>query len=150
MALEIGQQAPDFTLVDENNEAVTLSELRGQPVVLVFYTFDFSGICTSELCDIRDNRQDWTGSGARVYGVSRDSRFAHAAFRAAEGITHPLLADTKGEVARAYGTWNEDLAAAERLTVVIDGEGKVAYAQQNPIPHARDHSDVLAAIRAAS
>ena len=150
MALEIGTEAPDFTLVDENNDKVTLSALRGSPVVLVFYTFDFSGICTSELCDIRDNRQDWAASGARVYGVSRDSRFAHAAFRAAEGITHPLLADTRGEVARAYGTWNEDLAAAERLTVVVDKDGKVAYARQNPIPEARDHSDVLAAIRAAS
>ena len=149
MALEIGQDAPDFTLVDENNEPVTLSELRGTPVVLVFYTFDFSGICAGELCEIRDTYQDWSGLGAHVYGISRDSRFAHAAFKQAENLQHSLLADVKGEVARAYDTWNEDVGAAERLTVVVDKDGKIAYRQQNPIPEARDHSPVLDAIKSA-
>ena len=149
MALEIGQDAPDFTLVDENNEPVSLSELRGSPVVLVFYTFDFSGICSSELCEIRDTYQDWSGMGAHVYGISRDSRFAHAAFKQAENFQHSLLADVKGEVARAYDTWNEEVGAAERLTVVVDKDGKIAYRQQNPIPEARDHSPVLDAIKSA-
>ncbi|MCY3655521.1 MAG: redoxin domain-containing protein [Chloroflexota bacterium] len=147
MALEIGQEAPDFTLVNEDNEQVTLSELRGSPVVLVFYPFDFSGICTGELCEIRDEYTGWSGAGATVFGISRDSRFAHAAFKAAENFQHSLLADLKGDVARAYGTWNEDLGAAERLTVVVDAAGNVAYSQQNPILEARDHSDVLAAIQ---
>lgn len=147
MALEIGQEAPDFTLVNEDNEQVTLSELRGSPVVLVFYTFDFSGICTNELCEIRDDYSSWADAGATIYGISRDSRFSHAAFKQAENLSHSLLADLKGEVAQAYGTWNEALGAAERLTVVVDADGKVAYAQQNPIPEARDHSDVLAAIQ---
>ena len=149
MALEIGQDAPDFTLVNESNEPVTLSELRGTPVVLVFYTFDFSGICTAELCEIRDTYQDWIATGAKVYGISRDSRFAHAAFKASENLQHSLLADLKGEVARAYGTWNEGLGAAERLTVVVDKDGTIAYSQQNPIPEARDHSPVLDAIKSA-
>lgn len=148
MALEIGQEAPDFTLVNEDNEEVTLSTLRGTPVVLVFYAFDFSGICTSELCDIRDNYQDWIGLGAQVYGISRDSRFAHTAFKAQERFQHSLLADVKGDVARAYGTWNEAVGAAERMTVVIDKDGKIVHLQQNPIPEARDHSNVMAAIQA--
>ena len=149
MALEIGQDAPDFTLVDESNEPVTLSELRGTPVVLVFYAFDFSGICAAEMCDIRDNYQGWSGTGAQVYGISRDSRFAHAAFKQAEHLQHSLLADVKGEVARAYDTWNEGVGAAERLTVVVDKGGKIAYLQKNPIPEARDHSPVLDAIKSA-
>ncbi len=145
--MEIGQEAPDFTLVNEDNEQVTLSELRGSPVVLVFYTFDFSGICTNELCEIRDDYSGWSDAGATIFGISRDSRFAHAAFKQAENLSHSLLADLKGEVAQAYGTWNEALGAAERLTVVVDANGNVAYSKQNPIPEARDHSDVLAAIQ---
>lgn len=147
MALEIGQEAPDFTLVNEDNEQVTLSELRGSPVVLVFYTFDFSGICTNELCEIRDDYSGWADAGATIFGISRDSRFSHAAFKQAENLSHSLLADLKGEVAQAYGTWNEALGAAERLTVVVDANGNIAYSKQNPIPEARDHSDVLAAIQ---
>lgn len=147
MALEIGQEAPDFTLVNEDNEQVTLSELRGSPVVLVFYTFDFSGICTNELCEIRDDYSSWADAGATIFGISRDSRFSHAAFKEAENLSHSLLADLKGEVAQAYGTWNEALGAAERLTVVVGADGAIAYAKQNPIPEARDHSDVLAAIQ---
>ena len=147
MALEIGQEAPDFTLVNEDNEQVTLSELRGSPVVLVFYTFDFSGICTNELCEIRDDYSSWADAGATVFGISRDSRFSHAAFKEAENLDYSLLADLKGEVAQAYGTWNEALGAAERLTVVVGADGNIAYSKQNPIPEARDHSDVLAAIQ---
>ena len=106
MALEIGQEAPDFTLVNEDNEQVTLSGLRGSPVVLVFYTFDFSGICTNELCEIRDDYSGWSEAGATVFGISRDSRFAHAAFKQAENLSHSLLADLKGEWRRhtARGT----------------------------------------------
>jgi len=146
MAVEIGQEAPDFTLPDENNEEVTLSALRGTPVVLVFYFSDFSGICTDELCEIRDDHSSWIEKGARVLGISRDTRFVHAAFKQQAGIPFTLLSDMKGDVARAYDTWNEALGAAERLTVVIDREGKIAYQLKNPIPEARDHSLVEAAI----
>lgn len=142
MAIEVGQEAPDFTLVDEQNEKVTLSELRGNPVVLVFYPFDFSGLCTTEMCEIRDNYDSWMERGAKVYGISRDSRFTHAAFKEKEGFKHALLADTKGEVATKYGVWNEAAAAAERATFVVDREGKVAYAIHNGIPDTRDHSEV--------
>lgn len=149
MAIAIGQEAPDFTLVDENNEGVTLSELRGNPVVLVFYAFDFSGICISEHCEIRDTYQDWSGLGAHVYGISRDARFSHAAFKEQFNLSHSLLADTKGEVAKTYDTWNEDLWAAERLTVVIDKDGIITHMEKNPIPEARDHSRITDAVKAA-
>lgn len=149
MAIAVGQEAPDFTLVNESNEPVTLSELRGAPVVLVFYAFDFSGICADELCDIRDNRKDWIDLGAQVYGISRDARFSHAAFKEQFNLQHSLLADTKGEVAKAYDTWNEDVWAAERSTIVIDKNGVITHIQKNPIPQARDHSDITAAVQAA-
>jgi len=142
VSLEVGQEAPDFTLVDETNEKVTLSELRGTPVVLVFFPFAFSGICAAEMCEIRDNYDGWMAKGAKVYGISRDSRFTHAAFKERDGLKHSLLADTKGEVATKYGVWNETVAAAERATFVIDRDGKVAYAIHNGIPNARDHSEV--------
>lgn len=146
VTIEVGQEAPDFTLPNEDGEQVTLSDLRGTPVVLVFYAFDFSGICTSELCGIRDDFSSWMEKGATVFGISRDSRFAHAAFKAQEHLPYSLLADVKGEVARAYDTWNDAVGAAERLTVVVDREGKVAYTLKNAIPDARDHSQVEAAI----
>ena len=149
MTIAIGQQAPDFTLPDQDGEEVTLSALRGAPVVLVFYTFDFSGICTGELCEIRDDYREWMDLGAQVFGVSRDSRFSHAAFREQHGLPYSLLADLTGEAAKAYGTWNENLQAAERLTVVIDRDGAVAHVLKNPIPEARDHSAVSEAVRAA-
>jgi peroxiredoxin len=148
VALEVGQQAPDFTLADEENRQITLSDMRGSVIVLLFYSFDFSGICQAELCDVRDNYSSWQAAGAHVYGVSRDSRFAHAAFKEQQNFSHSLLADVKGDVARAYGTWNDQVGAAERLTVVIDREGKVAHMQKNAIPDQRDHTAVESAISA--
>lgn len=146
-ALSVGQQAPDFTLVNEANEKVTLSQFRGSPVVLVFYPFDFSGICTAEMCSIRDNYDGWMAKGAKVFGISRDSRHAHAAWKKQENFKHTLLADVKGEVASQYGVWNEAAAAAERATFVVDRDGKIVYAIHNGIPDARDHSAVEAHIQ---
>lgn len=148
MAIEIGQEAPDFTLRDEENQEVTLSAMRGTPVVLVFYPFDFSGVCTKENCEIRDNYFGaWMAKGAQVFGISRDSRFAHKAFKEQEHFQHALLADLKGEVARKYDTWNEQVGAAERATIVVGRDGKIAYYTKNPIPDARDHSEVAAHIQ---
>ena len=141
MALEVGQQAPDFTLADEANEQITLSALKGTPVVLMFYPFDFSGTCTAENCEIRDNYAGWQAKGAKVYGVSRDSRFSHAVYKKQENFTHNFLADLKGEVATKYGCWNENAASADRATFVIDSEGKIVLAMYNGRDR-RDHSNV--------
>lgn len=144
MSIEVGQDAPDFTLQNQNREEVTLSELRGTPVVLVFYPFDFSGVCTAEHCEIRDDYKGWIEQGAEIFGISRDSIFAHQAFKEQESLPYSLLSDMKGEVAQLYGTWNAAVAVAERLTVVIDREGKVAYmTRSGALPEARDHSEVL-------
>ena len=150
MAIAVGQEAPDFTLPNEDGEEITLSALRGSPVVLVFYTFDFSGICTGELCEIRDDYSEWMDLGAQVFGISRDSRFSHAAYKEAHQLPYSLLADIKGEAAKAYDTWNEGLWAAERLTVVIDKDGAIGHIVKNPIPDARDHSAISDAVRAAA
>lgn len=144
MAIEVGQEAPDFTLVDEQNNKVTLSALRGQPVVLMFYPFDFSPPCTTEHCDLRDNYTSWMDKGAKIFGVSRDSRFTHAAFKEKEALPYSLLADLKGEVAQQYGVWNEQVGCAERATFVIDGDGKIRYTIHNGIPDIRDHAEVEA------
>lgn len=146
-SVEVGQEAPDFTLVNEANEKVTLSELRGTPVVLVFYPFSFSGICTAEMCSIRDNYDGWMEKGAKVLAISRDSRFVQAAFKKQENLKHTLLADTKGEAASKYGVWNAAAAAAERATFVVDRDGKIAYLIHNAIPDARDHSAVEAHLK---
>jgi peroxiredoxin len=145
--VHVGDTAPDFTLKNQDNEDVTLSTLRGKPVVLVFYPLDFSGICTTELCAIRDDYSAFVQAGAVVLGISRDSRFTHKAFIEANGLTHDLLADMKGEVARLYGSWNEALAFSERLTVVIAPDGTIVYTVHNPAGNARDHHEALDALR---
>ncbi|MEX2446599.1 MAG: peroxiredoxin family protein [Dehalococcoidia bacterium] len=142
MAIDVGQQAPDFTLVNEENEKVTLSELRGSPVVLMFYPFSFSPPCTAEACEVRDSYSSWMDKGAQVFGVSGDSRFVQAAFKAQEQFPYSLLADLKGDVARQYGCWNDQIGVAERATVVIDREGQVVYSIHNPITQTRDHAEV--------
>jgi mycoredoxin-dependent peroxiredoxin len=147
VAIEVGQEAPDFTLPDESNNQVTLSELRGTPVVLMFYVFDFSANCTNELCEVRDDYQSWMDKGAKVFGISRDGRFSHAVFKEKENLPYSLLADTRGEVAKQYGVWNETALIAERATFVIDRDGKIAYAIHNPPANVRDHGDVEAHIK---
>lgn len=144
--VSVGDTAPDFKLRDENNQEVALSGLRGTPVVLVFYPLDFSPICTNELGGIRDDFSAFQSKGAKVFGVSRDSAWSHKAFIEKEGLKHSLLADMKGDVARLYGCWNEQAGIAERLTVVIDGEGIVRYVTHNAPREARDHKEAIAAL----
>jgi peroxiredoxin len=145
--VKVGDQAPDFTLKNQDNEDVTLSSLRGKPVVLVFYPLDFSGICTTELCAIRDDYGAFQEAGAAVFGISRDSRHAHKAYKEATGIKHDLLADMKGDVAKLYGSWNEEMGFSERLTVVIDPDGTIIYTVHNPSGIARDHREAVDALR---
>ena len=142
----VGQEAPDFTLKDETNQEVTLSSLRGNPVVLVFYPLDFSPACTSEMCAYRDDLSLFEGKGAQILGISRDSTWTHRAFKEKEGLKHRLLADMKGTVARIHGCWNEAAGIAERLTVVIDRDGKITYVEHNSPAQIRDQKKALAAL----
>jgi peroxiredoxin len=144
--VNVGEEAPDFTLRDENNQEVKLSSLRGTPVVLVFYPLDFSGFCTKELCAIRDDYSAFEEKGAKVFGISRDSAFSHKAFIEKEGLKHSLLADMKGDVAKLYGCWLEAAGIAERMTVVIGADGIIRYVIHNNAGQVRDHKEAIAAL----
>ncbi|WP_033294908.1 peroxiredoxin [Amycolatopsis jejuensis] len=143
MAVEVGSQAPDFTLNDYNKQPVTLSQFKGdKPVLLVFYPFAFSGICTGELCQLRDEFADYDGKGVQVIGVSVDTPFSLKAWAEVEGYQFPLLSDfwPHGEVAKKYGVFNEDAGLAVRGTFLIDTTGVVRFAEVNAPGEARDQS----------
>jgi mycoredoxin-dependent peroxiredoxin len=148
MAVEVGSEAPDFTLRNEDGEEVTLSSLRGQNVVLIFYPFAFSGICTKELHDVTGLENQF--GDAQVFGVSVDSPFALKAFRKHENLSAHLLSDfePKGKVAQDYGAYLDGLGFATRATFVIDKDGKVAWMQVNNPGEARDQNLVVEALAA--
>ncbi|MHB8466287.1 MAG: peroxiredoxin [Acidimicrobiales bacterium] len=128
MAIEVGQEAPDFELPAQDGAKVKLSDFRGkQNVVVVFYPFTFTGVCTGELCEIRDDLSAFESSDAQVLAISCDSRFAQKKFADEQGYTFPVLSDfwPHGEVSRAYGVFNEQLGAAMRGTFVIDKAGRI-------------------------
>ncbi len=144
--VEVGQEAPDFTLRNENNQEITLSALRGKPVVLVFFPLAFSPACTAEMCSYRDDYSLFEGKGAQIFGISRDSTWTLKAFKEKEGLTHSLLADMKGKVAQLYGCWIEAAGVAERLTVVIDKDGVITYVEHNGPAQIRDQKRALEAL----
>lgn len=136
----VGQQAPDFTLVNQFGEPIRLADFRGRNVVVVFYPFAFSGICTGELCEIRDNLAVFEHADAEVLAVSVDSKFALRAYAEQEGYGFSLLADfwPHGAVAGKYGVFDEDSGMARRGTFIIDAGGTVRYVVVNPRGEARD------------
>lgn len=142
----VGQEAPDFTLKNENNQEVTLSSLRGKPVVLFFYPLDFSPLCTTEACAFRDDTSLFEGRGAQIFGISRDSTWTHRAFKEKEGLQYSLLSDMKGDVAKLYGCWIEAAAVAERLTLVIDKDGIITFLEHNGPAQLPDQKKALAAL----
>jgi mycoredoxin-dependent peroxiredoxin len=144
--IAVGQMAPDFTLSDENGDKVRLSDQRGHPAVLVFLPAAFSPVCTTEMCAYRDDYSDFEAKGARVFSISHDSRWTLKAWKDAMGLKHTLLSDTKGEVAKLYGCWNEELGLAERLTVVVDKDSVIRYVVRSAISQPRDQREALAAI----
>ncbi|CAM4112427.1 peroxiredoxin [Kibdelosporangium persicum] len=141
MAVEVGSKAPDFTLNDYNKQPVTLSSFQGEKnVLLVFYPFAFSGICQGELCQVRDELANYSDADVQVLGVSVDSPFALKAWADQQGYTFPLLADfwPHGEVAQAYGVFNDKAGMALRGTFLIDKEGTVRFAAVNQPGEPRD------------
>jgi mycoredoxin-dependent peroxiredoxin len=147
----LGGPAPDFELANQFGEPVRLSSFRGQNVVLVFYPFAFSGICTGELCEIRDNLAMFEDANATVLAVSVDSKFSLRAYAAQEGYTFDLLADfwPHGDVASAYGVFDAGSGMAKRATFIIDAGGDVRYSVVNPRGQARDlqeYRDALAGL----
>jgi len=134
--IEPGRPAPDFTLSDQDGNKVSLSDLRGARVVLVFYPADFSPTCTDQLSVYEEELLPKLDKRARIFGISVDSAFAHKAFREKLGTSIPLLADfhPKGEVARAYGVWSESHGCAGRVVVVVGFDGVVEWTHEPPSP----------------
>jgi mycoredoxin-dependent peroxiredoxin len=128
MTLIIGDQAPDFELTNQFGEAVKLSDFRGKkPVVLVFYPLSFSGICTGELCEIRDNFAKFDNENVELLAVSVDSKYVQKQFAEHEGYKFSVLADfwPHGAVAKAYGVFIEEAGIANRATFVINKDGEL-------------------------
>jgi len=126
MTILIGDLAPDFTLTNQFGEAVTLSQFRGsKPVVVVFYPLSFSGICTGELCELRDNFANFASKDVELLAISVDSKFVQKQFAEQEGYKFSVLADfwPHGQVAKDYGVFLEEAGIANRATFVIDKEG---------------------------
>ena len=130
-ALQVGQAAPDFELVNQFGEPIRLSALRGSNVVLVFYPFAFSGICTGELCELRDDLGVFRSENARVLAISVDHKFALRAFAEQEHYEFDLLA-------KAYGVFDEESGMALRGTFIIDADGILRHEIRNPRSQARD------------
>ena len=129
--VEVGQAAPDFSLPDQSGGAVTLSGLRGSPVVLYFYPKDDTPGCTKEACAFRDAFADYEARGARILGVSPDDSKSHARFVQKFNLPFTLLADMDHRVCEAYGVWKEKnlygrkSMGVERTTFVLDANGIV-------------------------
>ena len=126
MSLLIGDAAPDFSLVNQYGETVTLSDFRGKRnVVLVFYPLSFSGICTGELCELRDNFAQFDNADVELLAISVDSKFVQKKFAEQEGYKFSVLADfwPHGGVAKAYDVFIEDAGISNRATFVIDKDG---------------------------
>lgn len=134
MSIQVGQDAPDFTLKNTDMEDVSLSSLRGQKnVVLLFVPLAFTGVCTKELCSVRDNLSQYANLDAEVFGISVDSPFSQKAWKEKEGLTFTLLSDFNRQVVQAYGAQYENLmgfnGVAKRSAFVIDKAGKIRYAE---------------------
>jgi len=133
MAADIGSQAPDFTLMNEERQPVTLSAHRGKPVLLAFFPAAFSAVCTKELCTFRDSFATLGQSKAQVYGISVDTFWSLKAFHDAQHLTFPLLSDFNKTAIRDYGVVNPDMIGlkdiAKRAVFVIDRDGIVRHRQ---------------------
>jgi peroxiredoxin len=134
--IEVGQQAPDFSLRNQDGEKVSLSDYRGRKVMLVFYPGDFSPVCGDQFSIYQEVKPEIEAKGVDLVGISVDSFFAHKAFQEKLGFDTTLLSDfePKGEVARAYGSYVDKMGFANRTLVLIDEEGKVAWTYESPNP----------------
>jgi len=149
--LEVNDLAPDFTLVSDTGEQVTLSAYRGQKVVLYFYPKDDTPGCTTEACSFRDDYSQFLMKGAVVIGVSPDQEASHERFKAKLGLPYYLLSDPDHKVAEMYGAWGEkknygrSYEGILRTTFVIDEEGRIRHVFRNVKPegHAQEVLAVL-------
>ena len=148
--LEEGAAVPDFTLRDQHGQSVSLSSFRGEKaVVLVFYPFAFSRVCTGELCQIRDQLPQFASGDFQVLAVSCDPMFSLRAFADHDRLEFPLLSDfwPHGAVSREYGVFDEEHGCSKRSTFIVDRDGVLRWSVHNAMPDARDleeHARILA------
>lgn len=151
MALQIGSPAPDFELKDQHGVPTSLTSFKGKKsVVVLFYPFAFSGICTGELCGLRDDLSAFQNEDVQLLAISCDAMYAQKAFAEKEGYEFPVLADfwPHGAAAKAYGVFNEDRGCAIRGTFIIDRQGVLRWQVVNGLGDARNLVDYKAALAA--
>jgi glutaredoxin-dependent peroxiredoxin len=134
MKIEIGQPAPDFTLYDSEKKQVTLSELKGHNVLLLFFPLAFTSTCTKELCSVRDNIAWYNNSDAKVFGISVDALHTLAKFKQDQDLNFTLLSDFNKDVSRLYDSIYEMFGynmkgVSKRSAFIIDKSGIVRYAE---------------------
>jgi len=151
MPVEVGDLAPEFTLVDQNNQPVSLSAFRGEKnVLVVFYPLAFSGVCSGELSAIRDDLPRFQNDAVQVLTISIDSFFVHRVWADQEGFDFPLLSDfwPHGAVAQSYGVFDEQKGSARRGTFLVDTEGVVRWKVVTELGVARSAQDYGTALAA--
>ena len=142
MSLDVGDQAPDFTL--EGTEGpFTLSEHRGERVVLLFYPGDNTPTCTKQFCAYRDANDEMSELGAKFVGISTQDMTSKESFKAKYGLTTQLLADTDAEVSKLYGVYAKRFDMAKRTVFIIDEDGKIAHKHSNFLSMSFDDVDEL-------
>ncbi|MCY4417716.1 MAG: peroxiredoxin [Chloroflexi bacterium] len=155
MAITVGQPAPDFTLHENPATQHSLSDYRGKNVVLAFFPGAFTGVCTTEMCTLRDSIEDYNSLNAVVLGITVDPPFSLAAWKAANNVDYTFLSDYNREVVNAYDVALPGLAglqgyvAAKRAVTIVDGEGIVRYHWVSDSPgNEPDYAEVRAAVAA--
>lgn len=134
MAIQVGDKAPAFTLVSDSTKQVSLSDYQGKNVVVLFFPLAFTGVCTTEMCSMRDNLSVYENLDTEIVAISVDSPFTLAKFKAENDLNFPLLSDFNKEVSRNYGALYEDFVlglrgVSKRSAFVVDKEGQVRYAE---------------------
>jgi len=134
MNIEIGQPAPDFTLYDSTKNKISLSDMKGQNVLLLFFPLAFTSTCTAELCSVRDNIAFYNNVNAKVFGISVDSLHTLAKYKADQNLNFTLLSDFNKDVSSLYGSLYEMFGynmkgVSKRSAFVIDKDGIVRYAE---------------------
>jgi peroxiredoxin len=134
-ALEAGQAAPPFDLKSTPDQSVSLEDFSGRPLVLAFYPADWSPVCTDQMALYNEILPEFHRFDAKIAGISIDHAWCHVAFATSRNLRFPLLADfhPKGEVARAYGVYDDDLGMSQRALFLVDGEGVIAWSYVSPI-----------------
>lgn len=148
MAIFVGERVPEFSSKNQHGEEVSSESIAGKSALLVFFPFAFSGVCTGELCEIRDNFSDFNDLGVRVIGVSCDPSFSLAAWAQVEGYEFDVVSDfwPHGEMSKKFGVFHEGIGAAERGSFLIDGDGVVRWTVKNELGQGRSIEEYKAAI----